>query len=98
MGFSSIGSILPDHIKKSKAGEQLEATVVLELFLKKAKELWGEQIDAQMKPLYVKNNTMTVAITSSPLAQEMKLKEQEILDFLNSQKTGVAVERLRYLL
>ncbi|MGB0757246.1 MAG: DciA family protein [Patescibacteria group bacterium] len=98
MAFTSIGSILPDHIKKSKAGEQLEATVVLELFMKKAKELWGNQVEQDMKPLYVKNNTLTVAVTSSPLAQEMKLKEQEILDFLKNQNTGVVVDRLRYLL
>ena len=98
MSFISIGKMLPEHLKKSKVGEALEASAVLDVFMKKAKELWGEAIEKDMKPLYVKNKTLTIAVTNSVLAQELKLHEEVILTFLNKSSEKPVIERLRYLL
>ena len=98
MTFKSLGDILPKHIKKQGFSEQMEATKLLELFLQKAKQKWGEAVEKEMKPLYVKNKTLTVAVTNAALAQELKLNEKEILDFLNKGQKEKQVERLRYLL
>lgn len=98
MGFTSIGSMLPDHLKKTPLGEQLEATAVLSIFMEKAKELWGDDIDTMMKPLYLKNNTLTIAVTDATLAQELKNNEAEILEFISQKNAQIPIERLRYLL
>lgn len=98
MSATSLGDLLPKHMQQSGIGEQLEATLILDVFATKAKELWGEDIEAEMKPLYLKNKTLTVAVTNASLAQEMKLHEQEILDAVNTRAGDNTVERLRYLL
>ncbi len=98
MNMTSIGSMLPEHLKNSKVGEQLEATAVLERFMKKAQEIWGKAIEQDMRPMYLKNKTLTIAVGNSVLAQEMKLHEEKILDFLNDSVDEAIVERLRYLL
>jgi len=98
MAFMSIGKMMPDHLKKSKLGAALEASVLLDEFMKKAKDIWGGAIEQDMKPLYIKNKTLTIAVTSSVLAQELKLHEEEILKILNKTGEGKVVERLRYLL
>lgn len=96
--MKQLGDILPKHIKKQGLSEQLEASQVLETFLQKAKEMWGEAVKQEMKPLYVKNKTLTVAVTNASLAQELKHHEKEILEHINSGKNLNLVERLRYLL
>ena len=96
--MKSLGNILPQHLKSSKVGEQLEATVVLDRFVQKAQELWGKAIEQDMRPMYLKNKTLTIAVANAALAQEMKLHEEEILTFLNDSDQGIVVERLRYLL
>ncbi len=98
MTFKALGDILPKHIKKQGFAEQMEATQLLELFLQKAKQKWGEAVEKEMKPLYIKNKTLTVAVTNAALAQELKLNEKEILEFLNKGQKIKMVERLRYLL
>lgn len=98
MTFKSLGDILPKHIKKQGLGEQMQATQLLDLFLQKAKQKWGEAVEQEMKPLYIKNKTLTVAVTNAALAQELKLNEKEILEFLNKGQAVKLVERLRYLL
>lgn len=92
-----ISDIIPENIKKSGTSPQIEATKVLDLFLQHAKEMWGEEVEQDMKPLYVKNQTLTVAVTTASLAQELKLREKEIIDFLHQKMGKKIVERLRYL-
>ena len=98
MSMTSIGSILPEHLKNSKVGEQLEATAILDRFMQKAQEIWGKAIEKDMRPMYLKNKTLTIAVGNAALAQEMKLHEEKILSFLNDVNTDLVVERLRYLL
>ncbi len=98
MSVTSLGDMLPKRAQKAGIAEQVEASMVLEQFTVKAKELWGDEVVAEMKPLYIKNKTLTVAVTNASLAQEMKLHEQEILTFLNKDQSEETVERLRYLI
>ena len=98
MGFKAIGDILPPHAKKSGWGSQIEAAQLLERFQQIARTKWGAAVDQEMRPLYLKNQTLTVAVTNSSLAQELKLHEQEILEFLNQGTGRQVVARLRYLL
>jgi hypothetical protein len=93
----SIKNLLDDSIRKAGISDQVEASIVCEEFNKIALEILGEQVKGKLKALYVKNQTLTIAVMSSSIGQEIKLHEAAILEKLN-QKTGPnKVERLRFL-
>jgi len=93
----SIKSLLSGSIQRSGAAPQIEASIVCEEFNKIALEILGQDVKDKVKALYIKNNTLSIAVMSSALGQEIKLHELEILQKLN-QKTGQnKVERLRFL-
>jgi hypothetical protein len=95
--IDSIKNLLGDSIKKAGISDQVEASVVCEEFDKIAVEILGDQVKDKLRALYVKNQTLTIAVMSSVMGQEIKLHEHEILEKLN-QKTGQnKVERLRFL-
>ena len=92
-----IKNLLSGSIQRSGVAPQVEASLVCEEFNKIALEILGENIRDKVKALYIKNNTLSIAVMSSALGQEIKLHELEILQKLN-QKTGQnKVERLRFL-
>lgn len=53
-------------------------------------------IAVRMKPLYLKNRTLTVSCDSSTVAQELKLREPDILAALTKKLGNTLVDRLRY--
>jgi len=95
--IDSIKNLLGDSIRKAGISQQVEASIFWDDFNRFVLEILGENIREKVKALYVKNNTLTIAVMSSALGQEIKLHELEILEKLN-QKTGQnKVERLRFL-
>lgn len=60
-------------------------------------ELLPAGLAEHVKPLYVKNRTLTVTCASSVSAQEIRLRQAEIVEKINA-KLGVSeVDRIRYL-
>jgi len=92
-----IGNLLNKTINKAGIAEQVGAVVVCDQFNKIVIEILGEKIKDKVKAMYVKNNTLTVAVLSSVVGQEMKLHEQEILEKLRQKVGENKVERLRFL-
>lgn len=78
-------------------GQQVEASAILERFTQICQEIWGKDITEKMRPLYLKNRTITIASVSSSLAQEIKLREREILGKINKEFGPETAERIRYL-
>jgi hypothetical protein len=60
-------------------------------------DVFGEELSAHAKPLYLKNRTMTVTCTSSVLAQEIRLNQAKIVAKINKYLGGKEVDRIRYL-
>jgi predicted nucleic acid-binding Zn ribbon protein len=50
-----------------------------------------------VKPLYVKNRTLTVTCASSVAAQEIRLRQAEIVEQINTRLGVSEVDRVRYL-
>ena len=95
--INSIGNLLGESIRNAGISEQVGAAVICDEFNRIILETLGEQVKDKIRALYVKNKTMTIAVMSSSLGQEIKLHEHEILEKLN-QKTGTnRVDRLRFL-
>lgn len=97
MSLTPLKNLLHDSVAKFGIADQVEASLVLEKFTDVVRELFGEENTKQVKPMYVKNQTLTIASISSVFAQELKLNEKKILDAINRQFQKTIVTRLRYL-
>jgi hypothetical protein len=93
----SIKNLLGESIRNAGISDQVGAAVICGEFDKIILEILGEQIKDKIRALYVKNKTMTIAVMSASMGQEIKLHEQEILDKLNKKAGPNKVERLRFL-
>ena len=93
----SLKNLLSDSIRKAGISEQVGAARVCEEFNRIVVEVLGEKVKDRVKALYVKNRTLSVAVLSSAMGQEIKLHEQEILEKLRQKVGEIQVERLRFL-
>ncbi|HEX9664490.1 MAG TPA: DUF721 domain-containing protein [Patescibacteria group bacterium] len=91
-----INKILKNSIKKSGLEPQIEASLVLEEAGQILYAIFGDKIVNQARPLYVKNKILTIAVLSSIVSQELKLRESEIIDKINKKFEKNLVARLRF--
>lgn len=96
MSFSTIKKLIDDSVKRSGIKDTVDASLVLEAAQKIFEEMFGADIAKTMKPLYVKRGVLTVSCISSVAAQELKMREREIVKKLNARGGGEHVERLRF--
>ena len=61
-------------------------------------EIFGKDKINDAKPLFLKNRTLTVTCSSSAMAQEVRLRQQEIIAKINQKLGKIEVDRVRYLL
>lgn len=98
MVFTPIGDALHNKMKsQAPFKKQLEAAQVVELAEAAFVELLGEELGSHAKPQFLKNRTLTVTCTSSALAQEIRLRQKEIVDKINKKLGENEVDRIRYL-
>ncbi|MBI4262249.1 DUF721 domain-containing protein [Candidatus Uhrbacteria bacterium] len=98
MSFTPIKSILPGSADRSGMKDEIEAQLVLDSFLVAVRRELGDRVADKLKPLYVKNGTLTVSCLSSVLASELKLKEKRIIERVNTLQKKDVVQRLRFFL
>lgn len=58
---------------------------------------WGEGGKKLAQAIYVKNGVLVIACLSSIMAQEIKLKERQLLSKLNEKYSETPVKKIRYL-
>ncbi|MBI4090471.1 MAG: DUF721 domain-containing protein [Candidatus Komeilibacteria bacterium] len=97
MPFTHLSDLLGKSVRKKGLSSQVEAAMILELFQQKAKELFDASLLPSMRPLYVKDRVLTIAVLSPVLAQEIKLHEPAIIEYINAKAGGKAVEHIRFL-
>lgn len=76
--------------------QAVEASLVIEAATEIITRIFGSEIGREIKPLYIKNRTLTVSCPNSTMAQELKLHETEILGELTTTLKEQAVDRIRY--
>lgn len=91
-----IKNILDRNIREAGIKQPVTAAIVCGEFNKVAVEIIGDKIKDKAKALYVKNRTLTVAVLSSVIGQELKLHEKEILEKVNKKIGENAVDRIRF--
>jgi hypothetical protein len=97
MPFTHLSDLLGKSVRKKGLHSQVEASLVLELFTRKARDLFDPSVLDSMRPLYLKDEILTIAVLSPVLAQEIKLNEQAIISYINEKTGRTAVTQLRFL-
>ncbi|MBI4653233.1 DUF721 domain-containing protein [Candidatus Kuenenbacteria bacterium] len=96
--FHPLNKFLPFSLKKAKIEKQVEATMACQKFDQIIQNIWDDKILDQMKAISLKDRVLTVAILSSVLASELRLRQEEIIKKINIKLKKTAVERLRFLI
>ena len=98
MPFSPIGDTLQNKVNQNKPlQKQVEAGQIVEIAEEIFKDLFGAEEALHVKPLFLKNRTLTVTCSSSTVAQEIRLNQGEIVDRINEKMGKKEVDRIRYL-
>ena len=96
MGIFHIGKVIKKSFGKSAVGRQIELARALNEFNKLIGEIWGTEMLERAKGAYIKDNILTVACLSSAAAQEIKLREKEILEKINKDFGEEALVAIRF--
>ena len=98
MVFTPVGDALQNKVNSHKSvKDQLEATRVLEAATQAFEAHFGEKDVANIKPLFLKNRTLTVTCASSVVSQEIRINQATIVKKINTILGNKEVDRIRYL-
>lgn len=94
---------LGDALKKRMATDvplktQVEMGTLLTLATKVLHEFIGPENAASVKPLFIKNRTLTITCVNSALSQEIHLNQAKIVEKVNQAAGENVLDRIRYLL
>lgn len=93
--FKKLSETLKDkYSRKDELSKNLQIVKVFDIYKKELKEVFGEGDDA--KPISLRNKTLTVQATSSVVANELRLREHEIIKKINSGAGTEAIKRIIY--
>ncbi|OGH93633.1 MAG: hypothetical protein A2538_04235 [Candidatus Magasanikbacteria bacterium RIFOXYD2_FULL_41_14] len=95
--MQTIGSLLNRPNQNRPLLRQVQAAMVVEVANEFITEKFGKDANSQARALYLKNNILTVACLSSVLAQELRLRENELLQFIRSKYGQEIIKKVRYL-
>jgi predicted nucleic acid-binding Zn ribbon protein len=98
MAFSPLGDTLLSKLSgNSTLKRQIESSNVVEMAKTVIDEVLGADIGVHVRPLFLKNRTLTVSCASSTVAQEIRLRQLEIVAKINEKCGKPEVDRVRYL-
>ena len=96
--FTPIGDALKDKIgEESTLQKQVDASQVIEIAKEVVEDMFGEKQSLHAKPQYLKNRTLTITCTSSTMAQEIRINQNEIVEKINNKLGKDRVDSIRYI-
>ncbi|PIR92046.1 hypothetical protein COU01_03845 [Candidatus Falkowbacteria bacterium CG10_big_fil_rev_8_21_14_0_10_44_15] len=95
--FHDLKHLIANAVQRAGVSRQVEAASVVELFNRLAPEMLGKTIAREAKAVYVRNNILTVECGSSLIMQELRYREPKIIQAINQQAGGRAVEKIRFI-
>lgn len=94
--FKDLKSILPKTIKRAGITNQLENLRVLELYGNIVKRVIDNS-ENTLRPIYVKDNILTVAALSAEAVKELRYFEAKIILEINGKIGSEAVKKINYI-
>jgi len=93
-----IKNMLSARVQSSGLSNQIKVAQVIEKAEFLLQKYFGAEIAKSIKPLYVKNNILTLACLHTAYAMEIKLKKQQLLEDLNKDFNSPVVKDVRLVL
>jgi hypothetical protein len=93
-----IKSIMHRNLAKSGISINVNTALIIDEIKKSLVEKYGVKILPKVKPLYIKNNILTIACLSSVLIQEITLNKQEIISRINNKFQQKALKDIRFIM
>jgi len=99
MPLSFLGDTLKNRIAaQTPLKKQLQASRIVECAKELLLEMFGKEQERNIAALFLKNRTLTISCANSAVAQEVRLRQQEIVNGVNAKIGKNEVDRIRYLL
>ena len=99
MALTSLGDALKKRLSlDAPLSRQVETSSLLEIATKVLQSFVGEQNAKNVKPLFIKNRTLTITCTNSSISQEIHLNQAKIVEEINQKSGRNNLDRVRYLL
>ncbi len=97
--MTSLGDALKQKMKQDKPLQaQAEVGLLLSLSTSILHEFLGEENSKYVRPLFIKNRTLTITCANSVVSQEIHLNQAKIVTQINEKFGQNALDRIRYLL
>ncbi len=98
MPFTPLGDALKGKLAaQTPLKKQVAAAQAVEVAEAVFADLFEVALAKHARPLFLKNRTLTVSCSSSVIAQEIRLRQQEIVTAINEKLGKSEVDRIRYL-
>lgn len=97
MPFIEISKIINRRLAQSPINKKITAALVCDEFDNLIVKLLGEKIKNMAQAMHLKHKVLTIACLSPVVAQELKMRETELVDKINQKIGQQTVERLRLL-
>jgi len=97
MSMDSLRNLLASRAGKFNLARQIEVSFILEKFNELVLQEFGSIAKGRAQAIYLKDGVICVAILSSPLAQEIKFREEKIINGLNGYFEQEVVRTIRYM-
>lgn len=95
--FIKIKNLLNKSINRAGFSRQIEATQVVEQADKVLRQILSQKVYEKIKPVSFKNGALTIACLNSVAAQEVKLRQREIIAQINQPFKERLVTDLRFM-
>lgn len=95
-GFESVGQILPQALKKTKAADDFLALRAKEIFSNSLKAVFSSKKLPKITAGKFSYGTLTVLVPDPAWAMALRQKEDQILEKLNGSLGRKVVEKLRF--
>lgn len=97
-GMNSIKNLLGSFSGSSPVIKGVAAAMAVEAANKILAEMFGADIGRHANAAYVKNNVLNIACLSASAAQEIKMRENELVKKTNEAIKFTLVKRVKYLI
>lgn len=95
MSFRPLKDLLSRSVRSAGIADQVEAAQVLELCRQAVSAVLPAAVASQVLPLSVRHGAITLQVSSPALANELRLRQTEILSHVN-RNASLRIERLQY--
>ncbi len=95
--MQTLGSLLNRPNQNRPLLKQVRSAMIVETANEFIGKTYGQGAENQARAVYLKNGILTIACLSSVLAQEMRLRQVELLNAIAAKFGPEAIKKVRYL-